>query len=202
MNPLLLILLAAPPPATPSPAPTPTPVRAGATLSEVARSRKLTAKSFTLDGSKPKAAGTAVPRTGQPADTASEPAEPAAEEPARRARLHLSGVSRGGIDDSGIVWISGTVSNESRVAACDVRVTVYLADSAGHSLGSRSVLTSPVRIEPGTSAGFSAGVGVPLGSRAEVAGDGYTLETKLGDTLGPSIGKADARIAGFEDCKK
>lgn len=201
MNPLLLILLAAPPAATPSPAPTPTPVRAGGSLSEIARARKLTAKTFNLDGSKPKAAGTAVLRAGQPSDAASSAEEPAATEPTRRARLHLSGVSRGWIDDSGIVWITGTVSNESRVAACDVRITVYLDDSAGHSLGSRSVLTSPVRIEPGTSAGFSAGVGVPLGSRAEVAGDGYTLETKLGNGLGPSIGKADARIAGFEDCK-
>lgn len=128
MIPLLLFLAAA------EPRPTPTPVAKAGSLSDVAKNRKLAAKTFTVEPAK----ATPTPeaseeKPGKPSDKPSKNAD--AKPSLDLTDLRATVTSFEEPSSKGAVWIDGEVRNEGAPSACSVRIRLAVFDGRGTERG-------------------------------------------------------------------
>lgn len=127
MIPLLLLLAG-----DPSPTPTRTPVAKSGSLADIARERKLAAKTFTVEPSQ--ATATPLPESlpVKPGKAQEKPSRPSLDLTDLRATV----TSFEEPNSKWIVWVDGHVRNQGALSACSVRVRLTVIDGVGAERGS------------------------------------------------------------------
>lgn len=134
---LVLLLAAAPavaPPVpgfAPSPSPSPTPVAKAGSLSDVAKNRKLAAKTFTVEPSK----ATPTPEASEekPGKSSDKPSKSSPSLELSDLRATVTSFEEP--TSKGTVWIDGEVRNEGGPSACSVRIRLAVLDGRGTERG-------------------------------------------------------------------
>lgn len=112
------------------PRPTPTPVAKAGSLSDVAKNRKLAAKTFTVEPSKatpaPEASGE---KPGKPPERPSKTADAGPSLDLTDLRATVTSFEEP--TSKGAVWIDGEVKNDGAPSACSVRIRLAVLDGRG-----------------------------------------------------------------------